>query len=44
MKFTLDTNEESDFYDLWLQHKQLKTVEMSEASPNTFYEGYIHVF
>ena len=36
--FTLDsdlnpfgTNEESDFYELWHEHKQLKTMEISEA-------------
>ena len=25
------TNEKSDFYELWQQHKQLKTIEMREA-------------
>ena len=37
LNFTLDskdysvgTNEKSDFYELWQQHKQLKTTEMSE--------------
>ena len=29
-------NEKSDFYELWQQHKQLKTMEMSEAWPNIF--------
>ena len=38
------TNEESDFYELWQQHKQLKTMEMNEAWPDIFYEGYIHQF
>ena len=32
----------SDFYELWEQHKQLKTMEMSEAWPDTYDEGYIH--
>ena len=32
------TNEKSDFYEVWQHHKQLKTMETSEA----FYEGYIH--
>ena len=37
LNFTLDskdysvgTNEKSDFYELWHQHKQLKTMEVSE--------------
>ena len=29
--FLFGTNEKSDFYELWQQHKQLKTMEMSEA-------------
>ena len=35
-------NEISDFYELWQQHKQLKTMEMSEVWPDTYEEGYIH--
>ena len=41
LKFTLDlvdrfgrrfgTNEKSDLYELWQQHKQLKTMEISQA-------------
>ena len=34
LNFTLeseDTNEKSDFYELWQQHRQLKTMEMNEA-------------
>ena len=27
----VDINERSDFYELWLQHKQLKIIEMNEA-------------
>ena len=50
--FTLDSEDlsfwnkqkKSDFYELWQQHKQLKTKEMSEAWPDIFYEGYIHQF
>ena len=38
------TNEKSDSYELWQQSKQLKTMEMSGALPDTFYEGYIHQF
>ena len=37
LNFTLDVNiysvgtdERSDFYELWLQHNQLKTMEMDE--------------
>ena len=32
----------SNFYKLWQQQKQLKTMKMSEAWPDTFDEGYIH--
>ena len=28
---SVGTNEKSDFYELWQLHKQLKTMEMSEA-------------
>ena len=34
----------SDFYELWQQHKQLKTMEMSEAWPDIYNEGYIQEF
>ena len=34
----------SDFYKIWQQHKQLKTIEMSETWPDIFYEEYIHQF
>ena len=38
-------NEKSDFYELWQQHKQLKTMEISETWSDTFDEGYyIHQF
>ena len=30
LNFTLES-EKSDFYELWQQHKQLKTMEMNEA-------------
>ena len=30
----------SDFYEPWQQHKQLKTMEMSEAWTYTYDEGY----
>ena len=49
--FTLESEElsfqykwKSDFYALWQQHKQLKTMDMSEAWPDIFYEWYIHQF
>ena len=29
--FSLGTNEKSDFYELWEQHNQLKTIQMNEA-------------
>ena len=34
----------SDFYELWQQHKLLKTMEMSEVGPDTYDERYIHQF
>ena len=37
-------NERSNFYVLWQQHKQLKTMDMNEAVPKTYNEGYIHPF
>ena len=37
----LETDKTS-FYELWLQHKQLETMEMNEAWP--FDEKYIHQF
>ena len=30
-RFIVDTNEKSDFYELWQQQKLLKTMEMSEV-------------
>ena len=30
----------SDFYELWQKYKQQKTIEMSEAWPDTYDEGY----
>ena len=44
LNFTLDsdlhslgTNEKNDFYELWQQHKHLKTMDMSsEVSPDTY--------
>ena len=40
--YLFDANEKNDFYELEQQYKQLKRMEMSEASPDTFDEGYIH--
>ena len=34
----------NDFYELWQEQKQLKTMEMSKAWPVIFYEGYIDQF
>ena len=36
--FSLWYKQKSDFYELWQQHKQLKTMEMSEAWPDTYDE------
>ena len=51
LNFTLESEDlsfwykqKSDFYEVWQQHKQLKTMEMSEAWLDTFNEGYIHQF
>ena len=42
MKFTLDSEDlfhwykkKKDFFELWQQHKLLKTMEMSEVWPDT---------
>ena len=40
--YLFGTNGKTDFYDLWQQHKQLKTMEMSDAWLYVFYELYIH--
>ena len=29
--YLVDTNEKTDFYKLWQQHRQLKVMEMSEV-------------
>ena len=49
--FTLDSEDlfcsckqKSDFYELWQQHNQLKTMGLSEAWPDIYDEGYIHQF
>ena len=50
LNFTLEAEDlyflykwkKKDFYELWLQHNQLKTMEMSEAWSDIFCEGYIH--
>ena len=38
--YSVGTNKKSDFYELWQQHRQLKTMEMSEAWADIYYEGY----
>ena len=40
--YSVGTKKKSDFFELWQLHKQLKTMEMSQAWPNTFDKGYIH--
>ena len=42
--YSVDANEESDSYELWQQHKQLKTMKMSEVWLDTYDEGYTHQF
>ena len=36
MIYSVGTNQRRDFYQLWQQHKELKTVDMNKASPDTF--------
>ena len=43
-KFILLVQPKKCFYELWPQHKQLKTTKMSEAGPHIYDEGYIHPF
>ena len=42
--YSVDRNKKSGFYELWQEQKQLKTMEMNEAQPVTYGEGYIHHF
>ena len=42
--YFVGTNKKINFYELWQLHKQLKIIEMSEAGPDTYDEGYIHQF
>ena len=37
-------NQKSDFYELWQQQKQLKTMKMSESWSDIYDEGYIPQF
>ena len=53
LNFTLDSEvlfrwymqkkKKKDFYELWQQHKLLKTMEMSEVWLDTYDEGYISI-
>ena len=42
-RFILLLQTKSDFYELWQQHKQLKTMMMNETWLGTSYEGYIYI-
>ena len=42
--YSVGTNEKRYFYELWQQHKLLKTMEMIEVWPDTYGERYIHQF
>ena len=42
--YFVGTNKKRDFYELWQQHKLSKTIKMSEVSPDTYDEGYMHQF
>ena len=37
----VDTNGRIDFYELWQQHKQPKTMEIKEAWPDIYDEGSV---
>ena len=39
--YSFGTNKESDFFELWQQHKHLKTMDMSEAWPDAYDGKYI---
>ena len=39
--YSLGESKNSDFYELWQQHKQLKIMEMSEAWPDIYEDEYI---
>ena len=39
-KFFLLVQTKKDFYELWIQHKLLKTKEMNEAGPDIFIERH----
>ena len=36
MIHSVGTKEKSNFYELWQQHMQLKTMDMSEAGPDIY--------
>ena len=40
--YSFGTNEKSDFYELWQQDKQLKTMEMREAWPDFLFFIYFY--
>ena len=42
--FILLVQTESDFYELWPQYRLLKTMDLNEAWPYIFNEGYVHQF
>ena len=56
LNFTLDSanlfcwykwkkkKKKEDFYQLWQEHKQLKTMKMSKGWPDTYNDGYIQQF
>ena len=39
----VQTKKKNDFYELWQQHKQQKTMHISETWLHTSDEGYIHI-
>ena len=40
--YSVGTSEKSDFYELWQQPKQLKTMEMTEVLPDTIRDIFIN--
>ena len=42
--YFVGANERIGFYELWEQHKQLKTKKMNEAWHTIYNEGCVHQF
>ena len=40
--YSFGSNERSDFCELWQQYKKLRKMELKQAWPDTYGEGYTH--